>query len=237
MTITRTPLHDASVCISCGVPATVRPLDPSHVIARSQAPDRVDDPTNIVLQCRLNCHELIGAKKARQRVEDGVYVYEVWSEERCDFEEITRIRVVVDKKRGHLVEDDSVLSAAAGGVSTGGTPSQRSEPQEASLRVGSSAAAPSAGQGGEAATPPQVSPSLPLTSLDDWCRRGMGFVYNGERLEALTDEWRFQVGEWLNEGEGMMPEEVYGYLRGFRSPMALRQYAWVAGVVTRVTGL
>jgi len=88
-----------------------------------------------------------------------------------------------------------------------------------------------------------LTESLPLTHeqrvapLDDWCRRGMGFVYNGERLESLTDEWRFQVGEWLNEGEGMMPEEVHGYLRGFRSPMALRQYAWVAGVVTRVTGL
>ncbi|KKM91581.1 hypothetical protein LCGC14_1227190 [marine sediment metagenome] len=76
-----------------------------------------------------------------------------------------------------------------------------------------------------------------IAPLDDWCRRGMGFVYNGERLEVLTDEWRWQVGEWLNEGEGMMPEEVHGYLRGFRSPMALRQYAWVAGVVTRVTGL
>jgi hypothetical protein len=65
----------------------------------------------------------------------------------------------------------------------------------------------------------------------------MGFVYNGERLESLTDEWRFQVGEWLNEGEGMMPEEVHGYLRGFRKERTLWQYAWVAAVVTRVTGL
>jgi hypothetical protein len=71
----------------------------------------------------------------------------------------------------------------------------------------------------------------------------MMLVYNGERLEAglqrveaVIDEWRFDVGDWLNEGEGMMPEEVYGYLRGFRSPMALRQYAWVSRV-TRVTGL
>ena len=76
-----------------------------------------------------------------------------------------------------------------------------------------------------------------LSPLDDWCRRGMGFVYNGERLDALTDEWRFQVGEWLNEGEGVMPEEVHGYLRGFRKERTLWQYAWVAAVVTRVTGL
>ena len=92
-------------------------------------------------------------------------------------------------------------------------------------------------------SPPSLS-TKEESALDDWCRRGMGFVYNGERLEVLTDEWRWQVGEWLNEGEGMMPEEVHGYLRGFRSPMALRQYAWVAyvfcdmgAVVTRVTGL
>ena len=132
--IVRTPLHDAMSCISCQVPATVRGLDHSHIIPRSQAPDRVDDPTNIVLQCRPE-HDLIGAKKARQRVEavdvqvvtqeayewlsshpDEVmvlgqpmpleYVFERWSDEKADFEEIRRVRVVVDKKRGHLVKEE-----------------------------------------------------------------------------------------------------------------------------------
>lgn len=113
MTITREPHAESMVCIPCGVPATVRGLDHSHIIPRSQAPDRVDDPTNTVLQCRRE-HDLIGAKKARQGIETFeigeskvmFYVYERWSDEKADFEEVTRVRVVVDKKRGHLVPQD-----------------------------------------------------------------------------------------------------------------------------------
>ncbi len=119
MTITRTPLHDAQVCISCGVPATVRGLAHSHVIPRSQAPERATDATNIVLQCR-NCHDKVDRKLGwRHRIEDGTYIVEEWSDGAMDFVEIARVRVVVDKKRGHLVpESDSVLSDGAEGGSS-----------------------------------------------------------------------------------------------------------------------
>ena len=247
MTITRTPLHDAQVCISCGVPATARPLDPSHVIARSQAPDRVNDPTNIVLQCRPE-HDLIGAKKARQYTVYAtdapsdvlLYVYERWSEDLCDFEEVTRVRVVVDKKRGHLVPEEPVLSAAA---EADDSPFEEGR----AIAVRSSAAAPSAGgrggstkgktRKGTGGTGVRV-PSAPPTPLDDCCQRLMLLSYQFDRLESATDEWKWQVGECMNDLERIVgAEEVNGYLRGFRKEKTLMQYAWVAAKVTRVIGL
>jgi len=105
--VVRVPHAESMTCISCGVPATARGLDHSHIQPRSQRPDLVDDPANQVLQCRAE-HFLIEAKKARHHLsfEAGaamLYVYELWNDEKADFEEITRVIVVVDKKRRHLV--------------------------------------------------------------------------------------------------------------------------------------
>ncbi len=223
MTITRTPLHDASVCISCGVPATVRGLDHSHVVSRSRAPERVTDPTNIVLQCR-RCHDLIESRQAQHRVEAGEghlkplhwYVYDEWSMEEQGFVEVVRGRVAVDKLRGHLVPAD-------------GTASRLRDDAETGERVFSTPALPPDG-----VTPFSASS---LSWLDGWCRRGMSLVWWGDRIEAVTDQWKWEVGEWMNEGGRVIPEEVNGYLRGFRKEKTLMQYAWVAAKVTRVTGL
>jgi len=151
VSVTSTPLHDASVCLSCGAPATARGLDHSHIIPRSQAPDRVDDPTNQVLQCRP-CHDLIGKKKARHSLRDhkkrGLwYVYERWNEEACDFLERS-VRVKVDKKRGHLVS----TAAAEGNIQA---------PRAVDTNIPSAAAL--SGEEGEAGG--RTKPSL-ITTLD-----------------------------------------------------------------------
>lgn len=81
------------------------------------------------------------------------------------------------------------------------------------------------------------SPLAAVPSLEDWCQRGMALVYHGLRLKGVTDEWRFQVGDWFNQGQDRLGEEAFGYTRVFGDE-TLRQYAWVAGsVVTRGTGL
>ena len=117
VTVTSTPLHDASVCISCGVPATVRGLDKAHVQSRARRPDLKEAADNQVLMCR-RCHDAMDREhKFRLVIEDGFCVKQEWSDEVADFADVRRVRVVVDKKRGHLVEDDSVLSAAAEDVS------------------------------------------------------------------------------------------------------------------------
>lgn len=46
-------------CATCG---SYNHIDPSHIIPRSQAPDRVHDPYNIIPQCRT-CHELKDTKR------------------------------------------------------------------------------------------------------------------------------------------------------------------------------
>ena len=83
-----------------------------------------------------------------------------------------------------------------------------------------------------------LTPSTPaLLDVDSWCRQGMVLVYSGLRLKGIVDDWRFQTGDWFNQGEEMLGEDAYGYTRGFGDE-ALRQYAWVAAkVVTRVPEL
>jgi hypothetical protein len=67
----------------------------------------------------------------------------------------------------------------------------------------------------------------------------MQLVYMGLAFRDATDGLRFAIGDWFNKGETMMPNEVYGYLRGFED-VTVRQYSWVAGRVspdTRVSEL
>lgn len=107
MSVTSTPLHDAMVCISCGVPATVRGLDKAHVQSRARRPDLKEAPDNQVLMCR-RCHDAMDREhKFRLVIEDGFCVKQEWSDEVADFADVRRVRVVVDKKRGHLVPEEN----------------------------------------------------------------------------------------------------------------------------------
>lgn len=71
-------------------------------------------------------------------------------------------------------------------------------------------------------------------SLEAWCHEGMELVYMGLAFRDATDGLRFAIGDWMNNGEGMLGEEVYGYLRGFQD-VTVRQYSWVAGRVAQNT--
>ena len=210
-----------------------------HVDPRGMggSPERRDDPDNIQCVCPPH-HKAVTTEGYTDEIKDGYYIMR--NPKGAQLVKHPRYRGEPTRRLSAAAEAD-IRTDAPPSVSVA-APSTKEESDEArSVSVLSDG-----GRDKRVRRDSHIdSPSSQLTHeqrvaiapLDDWCRRGMGFVYNGERLEVLTDEWRWQVGEWLNEGEGMMPEEVHGYLRGFRSPMALRQYAWVAGVITRVTGL
>ena len=86
-------------------------------------------------------------------------------------------------------------------------------------------------------------PSAAAPALDafaSWTERGLQLRDQGLRLKALTDDWRWAVGDWLVEGERYGAEAEQ-----FRDSLgvgwdAIRQYQWVARVVTpgnRIEGL
>ena len=86
---------------------------------------------------------------------------------------------------------------------------------------------------------PSPSAAPPSFSKDAWCREGMQLVYWYIAVRDARDEVRFKIGDWFNEGEGVLSDEAYGYLRGFED-VTVRQYSWVAGRVspdTRVSEL
>ena len=214
--------YDFHACVHCGSTT----IEHHHVEGRGKT--RTMDKKKVVPLC-VPVHKKISLNEYSDAILDldGSKLYRIF-----DLHNETIYEGV------HSWMQDPVLSDGAEG---GDAPTLGPQVGRRSLPAGTSAPSPSAGAEetlvvGRRRVHAKPSASA-LKPLDEWCQRGMAFVYNGERLDALTDEWRFQVGDWLNEGEGMMPEEVHGYLRGFRSPMALRQYAWVAGVVTRVTFL
>ena len=85
----------------------------------------------------------------------------------------------------------------------------------------------------------ESGPSPAPFSLETWCQEGMKLVYLGLSIRDATDGLRFAIGDWMNNGEGRLGEEVYGYLRAFKD-VTVRQYSWVAAMVprdTRVTDL
>ena len=87
--------------------------------------------------------------------------------------------------------------------------------------------------------PTQPGSPAPPFNKDTWCQDGMQLVYWAIALRDARDEVRFKIGDWFNEGEGILSDEAYGYLRGFED-VTVRQYSWVAGRVspdTRVAEL
>ena len=86
---------------------------------------------------------------------------------------------------------------------------------------------------------PSPSAAPPSFNKDVWCREGMQLVYWYIAVRDATDEVRFKIGDWYNEGDRVLGEEAPGYLRGFED-VTVRQYSWVAGRVspdTRVSEL
>ena len=86
---------------------------------------------------------------------------------------------------------------------------------------------------------PSPSAAPPSFNKDAWCREGMQLVYWYIAVRDATDEVRFKIGDWYNEGDRVLGEEAPGYLRGFED-VTVRQYSWVAGRVspdTRVSTL
>lgn len=216
----REPLSEALYCISCGCPATVRGLDHSHIVARSQAPGRVLDPTNIVLQCR-RCHDNITEKKWGHRIVSPAQSLRTAGDAAqyycftADGEQIMWVSVVVDEQRAHLVPVES--SATESRVS-------RSHASGAD----STAAEPPAGVRSNATEGVDSVVAAPAGFiLDDWCRRGMWLVYSGERLRRVGTEYAFEVGDWVNEGEAALGETAQQFL-GHSSYWQLATWSSVA---------
>ena len=80
-------------------------------------------------------------------------------------------------------------------------------------------------------------------SLIDGCREGMQLLYWGLKLKDATDEFRWQIGDWLVRMEEELGEPAYQYFEPIKEAFgydAIRQYKSVAErvpAVTRVTEL
>src|SRR3990172_8577025 len=61
--------------------------------------------------------------------------------------------------------------------------------------------------------PSGASPSA--FSLDSWLGEGERLYKLGLDLKQWTDEWRFEMGDWLARGEGALGEVAYGYFSRF----------------------
>ena len=91
--------------------------------------------------------------------------------------------------------------------------------------------------------PPRVDlaaprPSSSAFSLSDWKADGKRLMDMGLRLKGLTDEWRYDMGEWVAQGEQNLGEEAYGHFTEFESAFGtshLRALGWVAANVSRET--
>ena len=73
-------------------------------------------------------------------------------------------------------------------------------------------------------------------SLDSWLGEGERLYKLGLDLKQWTDEWRFEMGDWLARGEGALGEVAYGYFSRFEDkfgPSHLRALRWVSASVSR----
>lgn len=96
---------------------------------------------------------------------------------------------------------------------------------------------------GSRLVPTQPGSSAPpsVFNVKVWREQGRGLAQMGLVLKKSTSAWQFEVGDWFNEGEQFLGEEVYGHIEELGFPgNTLRQWAWVAARVspdTRVEGL
>ena len=260
MTVTREPACPVKYCPARNDPDWHRcwcgRLDIEHHDAGAKGmgggKDHHKRPENVVALCVLH-HAYISRNEHSDRILDlpttgRTYVY-------YD----TNGMVLAE----YVLEAGSAAAEAEAGVKPRSSKEERPpEPATGRERVGSiptgatppgavSAAAPSASGGGSVAEPldkgalPSPARDLSLVptpsatpfSLETWCQEGMKLVYLGLSLRDATDGLRFAIGDWVNEGEQPLGEELYGYLRGFKE-VTVRQYSWVAGRVRyRVTDL
>ena len=75
-------------------------------------------------------------------------------------------------------------------------------------------------------------------SLTEGCQEGMQLLYWGLKLKDATDEFRWQIGDWLVRMEEVLGEPAYQYFEPLKEAFgydAIRQYKSVAERVTRVT--
>ncbi len=68
---------------------------------------------------------------------------------------------------------------------------------------------------------------------DDYCRRGMWLLFLALRLQRMTTEAAFEIGDWVNEGENKLGEAAHQFFGVF----SYWQIATWASVARRVPEL
>jgi len=91
---------------------------------------------------------------------------------------------------------------------------------------------------GEGVRSTDRSPTPSPFSLASWLSEGERLLTAGLKLKGLTDEWRYEMGDWVATGEKHLHEEAYGHFSRFEDAFGashLRALGWVAASVTRET--
>ena len=244
MAITHTPLctvdwcahpsdPDWHVCIVCQSPA----VQHAHVESRSHNPSRRKDKTNQVMLCVLHHQEV----DLRQNGTHGHAIRRIPGRGRLyfrfDLHGNTTFQKVLpcdDTEQPTIIDasgqQDSVTSQADEG---------RISSPERQLASHPSPAPASPGLTNDTAVGAQPGLAhMDAFSLTEGCQEGMQLLYWGLKLKDATDEFRWQIGDWLVRMEEVLGEPAYQYFEPLKEAFgydAIRQYKSVAERVTRVT--
>ena len=253
---------DWHVCIVCQSPA----VQHAHVESRSHNPSRRKDKANQVMLCVLH-HQEVDLRQngthghAIRRIPGRGRLYF-----RFDLHGNTTFQKVLPNSEAEATDGSSLevqqasASELAGEgtvgapvVEVGGFPPSSPSPAPAGPGLTNDTAVGAQpglalmdAEGEQVANPltatgsgsgvPAISPSA--SSLSEGCQEGMQLLYWGLKLKDTTDEWRWQIGDWLVGMEEELGEPAYQYFEPLKEAFgydAIRQYKSVAERVTRVT--
>lgn len=222
---------DAHVCVVCGAPA----VDHHHVEGRG--PKRTQDASRVILLCRPH-HEKITLHEwgnAILDLPDGSRLLRIWDlhnetvhESKPAWMQLKK-EVVRDGDTSELHGQRVAEGEEAGPVESPAVEQQTNSEHVRGKADGSSTAALSAGAGASEVGSYSAVVSAPAGPfyLTEWCERGMVLVLMGLRLQKANTDWMFQVGDWVNEGEGRLGEAAAQYT-GVFSYWQLAVYSSVA---------
>jgi len=241
---------DYHVCAVCGALA----VQHAHVESRSHNPSRRKDKKNQVMLCVPHHQEV----DLRQNGTHGHAIREIPGRGRLYFRfdlhgKILFERILVPCETSESNENiDALASEQRSLVSQAGeeepiapllsSPSStalmdgegESEASASGLmRLESTVLSPARGE----SLPRPPSPSS-LFSRESWLSEGERLLTMGLQLKGMTDEWRFEIGDWVASGEQHLGEEAYGHFARFEDAFGasyLRGLGWVAASVSRET--
>lgn len=224
-----------------------------HVTKRSQGGK--DGPQ--VFLCH-DCHNEVdnGSRLGNAVVQDadGNLCYVLGETKDKNWEHPLIWRVIEEAKDGHTAEDSrrgspvGIVRGSGGPDSGDGADVEAGRDGAETLRARSLgqatvaepalAPSPSASHGDVAVEANTAAGTSMVTStaaapLQDWCQRGMGLISKALIVERASTLLKFEIGDWVNEGEAAFGESAQQFLGVF----SYWQVASWASVARRVPAL